>query len=290
LLVPFPAGGTLDVLARVLAPSLERLLAQDVVVMNVPGAAGRIACARAARSEPDGNTLLLGTSATHAAAQALFPDLPYRPEQDFIGAGCICATRFVLVASPGLRVRSLADLVRVAHATSEPLLYGSWGVGSGGHITVEAMRRQVGIALTHVPFQSIETMMQPLLEGQMPLGISSVGAVATWLQQKRVVPVLVSGTSPAPWMPDVGTFAQAGGPVAPEAWCALFAPRQTPDTVVARLEAALLTALKEPGVTKVLETLWLEPLALDRARFQALWHEDIAGWRRVVLEAGIRLD
>jgi tripartite-type tricarboxylate transporter receptor subunit TctC len=290
LLVPFPAGGSLDALARLLAPPLGRHLEATVVVMNLPGGAGQLAAQRAAHAPSDGNTLLLGTSATHAIAVTLFPDLGYRPEQDFAAVGCICTGRLVLVASPALEARSLADLVRIAHAAPAPLAYGSWGVGSGGHLMVEAIRRHAGIELIHVPFRGVGPMLQSVLGDQIPLAVSDVAGVASLVRAKKVVPLAVSGTTRLPWMPDVGTLAEAQIAVAPESWCALFAGKQTPEAEMARLDAALQATLKEVAVAQAIGALMLETSPLSRTQFQALWHDDIDAWHRLIVATGVKLD
>ena len=290
LVVPFPAGGSLDTLGRVLAPSLGRLLGATVVVINIAGATGQRAGIQVAHAPPDGRTLLLGTSATHAIAASLFPRLPYRPERDFAAVGRICSSRLVLVAHPSLRVRSLSGLIDAARAAPAPLAYGSWGTGSGGHLLVEAIRLQAGIDLTHLPYQSVAQMMRDLLGERLLLGISDTAGAIAPLREGKLVPLAISGTTRLAALPQVPTLAEAQVPFTTESWCALFAPARTPVAELMRLETALQAALKEPPVQEALETLVFEPGAMSRASFEQLWLDDIAAWRRIVIDTGISLD
>jgi tripartite-type tricarboxylate transporter receptor subunit TctC len=268
---------------------LGRLLEANVVVVNIAGATGQRAAVQVAHARPDGRTLLLGTSATHAIAVSLFPQLPYRPEQDFAAVGRVCTSRLVLVAHPSFQARSLAELIDAARATPTPLAYGSWGIGSGGHLAVEAIRLQAGISLTHVPYQGIGPMMQDLLGGRIPLAISDTAGAIALLREGKLVPLVVSGTTRLPALPEVATLAEAQVPFTTESWCALFVPVRTPAAELARMEAALQAALKEPQVEQALSTLVLEPGAMDRESFQRLWHADIDAWRRIVDATGISI-
>jgi tripartite-type tricarboxylate transporter receptor subunit TctC len=291
LVVPFPAGGSLDALGRVLAPLLGRLLKANVVVFNVAGGAtGQRAAGQVAHAPPDGRTLLLGTSASHAIAVSLFPRLPYRPEEDFVAVGRVCTTRLVLVAHPSFQIRSLAELIVAARASPTPIAYGSWGIGSGGHLAVEAVRLQAGIRLTHVPYESVAQTMQGLLGRQIPLAVSDIAGAIALVRDGKVVPLVVSGTKRVTELPQVATLADAQLPFTTESWCALFVPAHTPDAEQVRLEEALLTALEQPPLKQVLSTLVLEPGAMGREAFQRLWHDDIAAWRRVVVAGGISLN
>lgn len=290
LVVPGPAGGSLDVLARALAQPLGRLLEANVVVFNVPGATGQLAAAQVARARPDGHTLLLGTSATHAIAGSLFTHLPYRPAQDFAAVGRVCTSRLVVVAHPSSGVSTLAELIDAARAAPAPLAYGSWGTGSGGHLAMEAVRLQAGIRLTHVAYQGIAPMMRDLLGGQIPIAISDTAGAIAPLRDGRLVPLAVSGTTRLAALPQVATLAETEVPFITESWCALFAPVHTPGVVLARLEAALQAALTEPPVVQTLSTLVFEPGSMGREDFQRLWQADIVAWRRVVLTTGISVN
>lgn len=290
LVVPSSAGGPLDALSRVLAQSLGRHLEANVVVANVPGATGKLAAVQVANARPDGRTLLLGTSATHAIAASLFPQLPYRPEQDFAAIGRICTARFVLVAHPSFQARSLDELIDAARAAPTPLAYGSWGVGSGGHLAVEAIRMQFGIDLNHVPYQGTVSMMQDLLGGRIPLAISDTAGAIARVREGKLVPLIVTGTTRLAQLPQVSTFGEAQVPFTTESWCGLFAPARTPVAELARLEAALRAALEDLSVKQTLSTLVYDPGPMDRQAFRKLWQADIAAWRRVVVATGIRLD
>ena len=290
LVVPFPAGGPVDAIGRILARSLSVHLKESVIVSNVAGAAGRRAAVLVAHARADGRTLLLGTSATHAIAPSLFPTLPYRPDRDFAAVGKVCDTRLLLVANSAFEARSFADLVAVSRAAPVPLFYGSWGTGSGGHLVVEAIRLHRGITLSHVPYQGIGPMMQDLQGGQIPLAVSDMAGALALARDGKVVPLVISGTTRLPELPQVATLAESEVPFTAESWCALFAPAGTPGPALARLEAALQAALAELSVQQALRVLGYESEPLSREVFLRQWQGDIAAWRRIVVATGIRLD
>lgn len=290
LVVPFPAGGPVDALGRILAGSMSAHMKQTLVVNNVVGAAGRRAAAQVAHAPPDGRTLMLGTSATHAIAESLFPKLPYRPEQDFTAVGRICTSRLLLVANPSFQARSIAELFEVARATPLPLACGSWGIGSGGHLVAEAIWRHGRIGLSHVPYQGTGPMMQGLLGGQIPLAVSDMGGALALAREGKVVPLAITGTSRLPELPRVATLAESGVPFAAESWCALFAPARVPEPELARLETVLQASLGELSVQQALKALAYESGPLSRETFLRQWHEDIEAWRRIVVAAGVSLE
>jgi tripartite-type tricarboxylate transporter receptor subunit TctC len=290
LVVPFPAGGPVDALGRILARSMSAHMKQLLVVSNSAGAAGRRAAAQVAYAPPDGRTLMLGTSATHAIAASLVPKLPYRPEQDFTAVGRICTSRLLLVANPSFEGRSLTELFSVAHATPFPLACGSWGIGSGGHLVAEAIWRHGRIGLSHVPYQGTGPMMQDLVGGQIPLAVSDVGGALALVREGKVVPLAITGASRLPELSRVATLAESGVPFAAESWCALFAPARVPEPELARLEAALQASLAELSVQQALRALAYESGPLSREAFLRQWHDDIEAWRRIVAATGISLD
>ncbi|MDM0028846.1 Bug family tripartite tricarboxylate transporter substrate binding protein [Variovorax saccharolyticus] len=280
----------MDAIGRILARSLSAHLKETVIVSNVAGATGRRAAVQVAHARPDGRTLLMGTSATHAIAPSVFPRLSYRPDQDFTAVGSVCSTRLLLVANPAFEARSLEGLIAVSQAASLPLLYGSWGTGSGGHLVAEAIRLHRGIDLSHVPYQGIRPMMQDLLGGQIPLAVSDMAGALALAREGKVIPLVISGTSRYPQLPQVATLAESGVPFTTESWCALFAPARTPGPVLARLESALRAALAEVSVQQALRVLGYESEPLGREVFLRQWQLDIAAWRRIVVATGIRLD
>lgn len=290
LVVPFPAGGPADVLGRALAQALGPHLDAPVFVDNVAGATGQRAAAQVAHAPPDGLTLLLGTSATHAIAPALPVRLAYQPLQDFVALGRVCTTRMLMVAHPSFPARSLPGMIAAARAAPVPLSYGSWGIGSVGHLIVEALRAQAGIALTHVPYQGIAPMMQALLGGQIPLAVSDTAGAVALVREGRVKALAVSGRTRLAALPGVATFAEAGVAFDTEAWIALFAPAGLAQAPRTRLEAALRAALAEPRLVEALDRMTLEPGPLEREAFERLWRDDIAAWRHVVAAAGITLN
>ncbi len=290
LVVPFPAGGPADALGRGLAQGLGRELGVNVLVQNLPGATGQRGTVQVARAAADGLTLLLGTNATHAIAPSLFPKLPYQPERDFVTIGQVSTTRLLLVAHPSLPARSLAELIKLARQSATPLACGSFGLGSGGHLVIETLRRHGNLPLNHVPYQGIAPMLTDLLGGQIPLAMSDVAGAMAMLQAGRLVPLVVTGRSRHPALPAVGTLAEAGIAFPAESWYAMFAPAQLPASTLARLDTALRATLAQPDMADSLRALALDASTLDREAFDRAWREDIAVWRQIITDTGVSLE
>ena len=287
LVVPLPPGGSGDAVGRLLAESMTRLLGTTVYVANVPGATGQRGATEVAHARSDGSALVLGNTATHAIAPALFPDLPYRPESDFAAIGQVCRTRLMLVVHPTFPARTLASAIAVFRAESRPLAYGSWGIGSAGHLFAEMIRFHSHVSLLHVPYQGVAPMWQGLLSGQILLAVSDVASALGLISAGKVMPLVVSGRERHAALPEVPTMLEESLPFPPDSWFALFAPIRTPAPVVARLQAALDGTLREPRVGAVLKGLALEPASLDGAAFARSWRDDIEAWRQVVLATGV---
>lgn len=288
IVVPFPAGGGTDVMGRILAQELGRVLNTTVIVDNVPGATGTMGSAQVARSAPDGHTLLLGISATHAIAPALFKDLKYRPEQDFTALARIAHGGNVLVANSRYPANSVPEMVALVKRSDEPLMYGSWGSGSGGHLAGESIRILTGIRMEHVPYKGVAPLLQDVAGGQIQIALADVAGALPLMQAGRIKALAVTGRKRSSALPKVPTLAEGGIAFDTESWFALFAPARLPEADVRKLSQAAARALQRPEVVEKIRSLGMEADPISREGFIQQWHEDIATWGRLVQTSGAR--
>ncbi len=290
LVVPFPAGGGTDVMGRLLAQELERELKATVIVDNVPGATGTIGSAQVARSAPDGHTLLLGISATHAIAPALFKDLKYRPEQDFTAIARIAHGGNVLVAYPKYPANTAPEMVALAKRSGEPLMYGSWGNGSGGHLAGESIRIATGIKMEHVPYKGVAPLLQDLVGGQIQVAMADVAGALPLLRAGKIKALAVTGRKRSSALPQVPTLAEGGIAFDTESWFALFAPARVPEADVQQLSQATARVLQRPEVIEKIKSLGMEADPIPREDFAKQWHADIATWARIAKLSNVQMD
>ncbi|KWT94181.1 MULTISPECIES: tripartite tricarboxylate transporter substrate binding protein [unclassified Variovorax] len=290
LVVPFPAGGGTDVMGRLLAQTLGSELNSTVIVDNVPGATGTIGSAQVARSAPDGHTLLLGISATHAIAPALFKDLKYRPEQDFTAIARIAHGGNVLVANPRYPANSAPEMVALVKRSGEPLMYGSWGNGSGGHLAGESVRIATGIKMEHVPYKGVASLLQDLVGGQVQVAMADVAGALPLLRAGKIKALAVTGRKRSSALPQVPTLAEGGIAFDTESWFALFAPARLPEAEVQKLSQATAHALQRPEVVEKINSLGMEADPVSRADFAKQWHADIATWARIAKLSNVKMD
>ena len=291
IVVPFPAGGSLDVQARLIAERLSPALGQPVVVDNRPGAGGTIAAAEVARAAPDGHTLLFGTNGTQAANASLFARLPYEPVADFAPVTLVTVYPQIIAVAGWPEDRSFAGLVAALRARQEPAVYGSSGQGSPTHLAGEMAARALGVPLVHVPYRGQAPALNDLIAGQTQLMFPSVADVLGQLRAGRVTAVAAMTPQRIALLPDVPTTAELGHPGLVSAiWGGLYARTGSPPTAIARLNAELRRILDAPEVRGRLEAQGFEvrpgtPEAL--ARLQA---EDTERLGALIRAAGIRVE
>jgi len=256
LVVPFPAGGPSDVLARNYAQAMGRSLGQSVVVDNVGGAGGTIGTARVARAPADGYTLGFGTIGTHAANLALYRNPGYDPQRDFEPVALLGTAPLVLAARQSLPVNSFREFVDYARANTAKLSYGSAGAGSISHMGCLLLMAEMGTDIVHVPYKGVAPAMNDLLGGQIDFICDQTTTVLPQLKGGRIKALAVLTALPAPVLPGVPAAAQSGFPnLDARAWNGLFAPRATPAAVLQRLNAAVAAALADAQFRKSLEDL-----------------------------------
>lgn len=290
IVVPFPAGGTTDLLARVLAEPLGARLGQPVVVENRSGAGGNIGADAAAKST-DGHTLLMATIGTAAINYGLYRNtMPYKPE-DLAAVSNMAAVPNVIVAAPNLEARTLADVVALAKRRREGLTIASSGNGTSLHLTGELLKQAAGIDLVHVPFRGSGPMLTEVIAGRVDLAVDNLPSSLGHIRDGRMRALAVTTEKRAPSLPDTPTTREAGFPaVDAVAWFGIQVPARTPKPVVERLAAEIQAVLRDPAVRAKIEEQGAEPVGDSPVEFEAYIKREIARWGEVVQRAKVVLD
>ena len=290
IVVPFPAGGTTDLLARVLADALGARLGQPVVVENRGGAGGNIGADAVAKSN-DGHTLLMATIGTAAINYGLYrSSMPYKPE-DLAAVSNMAAVPNVIIAAPNLDARTLQDAVALAKRRREGLTIGSSGNGTSLHLTGELLKQAAGVDLVHVPFRGSGPMLTEVIAGRVDLAVDNLPSSLGHIRDGRMRALAVTGEKRAAALPDTPTTREAGFPeVAAVAWFGVQVPARTPRPHVERLAAAIQDAVRDPAVRAKIEEQGAEPSGDTPEQFEAYIKREIARWGEVVRRAKVELD
>jgi tripartite-type tricarboxylate transporter receptor subunit TctC len=288
--VPYPVGGTTDVVARVMAEALSRRLGQPVVIDNRPGAGVTVGSSFVARAEPDGHSLLVTTLA-HAINPSLFRTLPYDSEQDFVPVGMIGLTPLVLVVNPGLEARDLAGFIALLRAEPGRHAYGSAGVGSPMHVAPELFRQLTGTEVRHAPYRGEAPALNDLVAGHITFAIDPVTAAAGLVRSGRLRAIAVASAQRAEIMPEVPTMAEAGlADFIVPSWGAFAFPTGTPAPIVAKLAEEVRDINADPVVQRRFLAAGGRAVSStpeETARFVAT---ERRRWGDVVRSAGIRVE
>mgnify|MGYP001005086096 CR=1 FL=1 len=291
LVVPFPAGGALDAVARPIADELRKSLGQPVVVENVAGAGGTVGTTNVARAASDGYTILLGSVATHAIAPGIYPRLAYDPVKDFAPITQVTRGPLVLAAGPQLPVKSVAELVAAAKARPGGMNYASTGNGTALHIAGEMFKAAAGIDVQHVPYRGGGQAVTALLAGEVSYIIGNTQLVLPMIRGGKVTALGVTGDRPLPALPGVPTLGQAGvSGVDVVTWFGLFAPAGTPKAILERLNAATVAALRDERVRQLIANLGDEPVGSSVTEFSAFARAEHDRWVKSIRAAGIKLE
>ena len=291
LVVPFAAGGAIDIIARSVAAGMGKSLGQTVVVDNRPGAGGNIGADAVAKAAPDGYTLVAGTSATHGVNPSLYAKMPYDVRRDFVAISYWGGVPNVLVVTKSSGITTLEQLVEQAKREPDKLTYGSAGNGTSLHLAGEMFQRAAGVKLIHVPYKGGAPAATDLLGGNITMMFDTVAVSLPNLRAGKTVALAVAAPERHFALPDVPTFAEKGFPgVDSSTWTGLFAPRQTPAPVVIKLKAASDAALKDPEVIGALRTNGVATRAMTSEEFARFVDSEMAKWSQVVKSAGITLE
>jgi tripartite-type tricarboxylate transporter receptor subunit TctC len=287
LLVPFPAGGSTDVVARVVAAKLGEILGQQVVVENRGGAGGNIGAAAVARAEPDGYTLLMGTISTHAINPALYPRMPYDPVESFAPVSLLVVVPNVLVVHPSLEAETVQELVALLKAEPGQHNYASSGNGTPLHLSGELFKTMAGVEMTHVPYRGSGPALNDLLGGQVRIMFDNLPSSIGHIRQGALRALAVTTAQRSPAAPDLPTMAEAGLPgYETYTWNALFAPAGTPQPVVDRLAQAAAQAVADPAVKERLADLSAVAVGAGPAELREHVKAELAKWGPIVKASG----
>lgn len=288
LIIPFPAGGGADIFARLIGRKLQEQTGQSFVADNRAGASGIIGCELVARAVPDGYTLLLGTTGTHATNPAVYAKLPYHPIRDFEPISLVADSPFVLLVHPSLPVKTVKDLIAFAKARPGELTYGSAGIGSSSHLGFELFNLMAGIKGVHVPYKGLPPAMTDTASGQLGMTWNSITASAEFIKAKRVRPLGIGSKKRSALMPEIPTISESGLPgYELGSWYALFAPAGTPQAIVRQLHGEIVKAIADPSLKQQFTALGAEGVGSTPGEFRALLEQDLVKWNKVARAAKV---
>ncbi len=298
IVVPFAAGGTTDILARALAPELQKALGQPFLVENKPGAGGNTGAADVARAAPDGYTLLMGTVGTHAINAALYSKLPFDPVKDFVPVTLVAAVPNVLVLNPANAQRygidNVAGLIRYAKANPGKLNMASSGNGTSIHLAGELFKSMTGTFMLHLPYGGSGPALIDLLGGNTDLMFDNLPSSIAHIRAGKLKALAVTSATRSPALPDLPTVEEAGGPALKgfeaSSWFGLLAPAGTSMETVNRLQAESARALASPAMRERLLAQGAIASGMTSAEFSRFIAGESAKWARVVKAAGAKVD
>jgi tripartite-type tricarboxylate transporter receptor subunit TctC len=291
MILPFPAGGPTDIVARSMSQGLAEALGHNVVIDNRPGGGGIIGATLAAKSAGDGYTLFLGGITTFGVAPSVHKNLPFDPVKDFLPVTQATRQPIMLMIHPSLPVKSVREFIALAKARPGDINYASSGPGGSGHMAGELFKLVAGVNLVHIPYKGAPPALNELIAGQVQVMFGTMLAAVPHVRSGRVRAVAVTGPKRTKALPDVMTFAQAGLPdYDASSWNGVLVPAGTPRAVVDRLNAELVRILKTPNILERLEQDGAEPAPTSPEEFGNFIRAEIAKWAKVVQAAHIRID
>jgi tripartite-type tricarboxylate transporter receptor subunit TctC len=291
MIVPFPAGGATDIVGRLVAQKLSESWGHQVIVDNRGGAGGTIGSEVAAKSPPDGYTILVGTSSTHAVAPSLYTKLGYDPVRDFAPVTLIANATILLAVHPSVPARNVRELIALAKRQPNALSFASSGNGGISHLVGEHFKSVAGIDMLHVPYKGDTPALVDLASGQVHLMFGTAVSFLPYVTSRRLNALAVTNPKRSPIVPDVPTVAESGLP-AFEAlqWFGVLAPAGTPREIIARLNGDITKTLRLPDVRERMATLGAEIVGSSPEQFASFQKADAAKWAKVVKQSGAKID
>ena len=291
LVVPFPAAGTTDILARAAAQKLTEAFGQSVVVDNRPGAAGNIGADLVAKSAPDGYTLLMGTVGTHAINPSLYSKMPYDHVKDFVPVVLVAGVPNVLVVNPALPVNSVADLIKLAKDKPGQINFASSGSGTSIHLSGELFRTMAGVDITHVPYKGSSPALIDLIGGQVQIMFDNLPSALPQIKAGKLRAIAVTSLKRAPVLPDVPTISESGLPgFEASSWFGVLAPAGTPAPIVARINAEVNKWLQSAEAREKLLSQGAEAAGGSPEQFANHIRAESEKWAKVVKASGAKVD
>ena len=290
LIVPFPPGGGSDTLARILSPKLAEVLGQQLVIDNRPGGGTNIGAEIAAKSQPDGHTVLMG-NVSHAINVTLYSKLGYDLVKDFAPVSLMASTPNILVVHPSVQAKSVKELVALAKAQPGKLDYASSGSGSSAHLAAELFSSMAGVKMNHVPYKGGGPAVVALVGGQCQVGFATTPSVIQHVKSGKMRGLAVTSAQRSPSTPDLPTVSEAGvAGYEAGTWYGFLVPAGTPRAIVTRLHAESVKLLKLPDVRERLDAAGFDPIGSSSTEFSTYIRTEIDKWRKVVRAAGVRAD
>lgn len=289
--VPFPAGGPLDIVARALGQELNRSWGQPVIIDNRPGAGGNIGAELVARSPADGYTILMGAVSTHAINVTLYGKLPYDPLRDFAPVTLITSVPNVLVVHPAVPARNVRELIALAKSRPGQLNFASGSTGSAGHLAGELFKTTAGVDMTHIPYKGAAPAVVDLLAGHVSLMFDNLASALPNIKAQRVRALAVTTLRRSPFLPQLPTISESGlkgfdiG-----TWFGIFAPAGTPPEIVERLNAEITRILGTPAMKERLAGLGAEPQPDTPAQFAAYVKSEMTKYAAIIRQSGAKVE
>jgi len=291
LVVPYAAGGGNDVMARIVAEKMSRSLGRQIVIENKGGAGGSIATRQVAKAAPDGYTLGLGGTGTHAINPTLYQNVGYDPRKDFAPVGLIATSALVVLVNTQVEAKSIAELIALAKREPGKLNYASAGVGSGIHLGAELFATMAGIKLTHIPYKGSNPALTDLIGGHVAIYFSSLPPAIALIREGKVRALAVTGPQRSPMLPDLPTVAEAALPgYEAVLHYGIVAPAGTPRPIIDKLNAALKAALAEADVRERIAADGAELLSTTPEEYAADIDREEMKWSKVVKVSGAKVN
>jgi tripartite-type tricarboxylate transporter receptor subunit TctC len=291
MIVPYPAGGTTDILARIIAARLEARLGKPFIVENKAGASGMIGAAAVAQSPPDGYTLVVGTISTHGINASVFKTMTYDSVRDFAPITIIADTPNVLMTHPSLPVKTVAELIAYAEQNPGTLNFGSTSTGGSPHMSGELLKSLTKINIQHVPYRGAAPMLNDLLGGHIKMAFDNLPSSMEHIRAGSVRALAVTTAKRFPGAPDIPTFAESGVPgYEVAAWFGLLAPAKTPQTVVDLLYRNIADILQEEPIRQRLDGLGAVPTGNPPDDFARRIEEEVRKWKDVAAATGVKVE
>jgi tripartite-type tricarboxylate transporter receptor subunit TctC len=291
LVVPYPPGGTVEVMARAIGEEITKAWGQALVVDSKPGASGSIGSALVARAPADGYTLVFGTQSTHGTNSLLFKDVAYDPVKDFEPVTMVAAAPLLLVVNPKLPVNTAKELVAYIKKQPQGLNYASASTGGGGHLAGEMFARAQGLQLVHVPYKGSGPARNDLIAGHVPFMFDNIASSLPATQQGQLRALAVTSTARTGAAPDLPTMQEAGiDDVIIDTWYAIYAPAGTPRSIVDKLSAEVARILRLPNVVARFKGLGLDIVASTPDELASRMKTDLQRYGKIIREANIRVE
>ena len=290
MVVPFAAGGSTDVVARIIAQKMSEGLGQQVVVENVAGAGGNVGAARVSKADPDGYQILMGTVATHALNPLMLKRKPYDPATDFAPISLLAVVPNVLIINPTLPAKTVPELVELLRANPGKYNYASSGIGTPLHLSGELFKSLAKVEMTHIAYRGSGPALNDVVAGVVPIQFDNLPSASAFIQAGTLKALGVTTKERAASFPDVPTIAEALPGYETYTWNALFAPKGTPKEIVDRLNAEAVKAVKDPAVGERMKVFSAAVVGSTPEALNEHVKAEIAKWTPVVKEAGVSID